>query len=116
MVFAGSRDAGCADGSLLRLLQSHHVVLCTGSKNKSTSGPTKSSSSLDFGEIVLASSFGRRQGRSKTKQIWVYPVCADVCAITAGLQIVLRYSLKRLLRNVYSHYTHSSVNTPLKQM
>lgn len=41
----------------------HHVVLCTGSENESMSGPTKSPSSLDFGEIVLASSFGLRQAR-----------------------------------------------------
>lgn len=81
-----------------------------------TSVDLLSLSSLDFGEIVLARSFGHRQTSPKTEKIWGSPVCAEVCAITAVLQAVLRYSLKCLLRNVYSHYTHSSVNTPLKQM
>lgn len=75
-----------------------------------------SPSFLDFGGIVLASSCGLRQTSPKTEQIWGSPVCAEVCAITAVLQTVLRYSLKCLFRNVCSHYTHSSVNTPLKQM
>lgn len=110
-----------ADSGMLDVLTGHCSGFCSltmlcCAEDQRMSGPTKSLSSLDFGEMVLASSFVLRQERPKTKQIWGYLVCAEVCAITAVLQIVLRYSLKRLLRNVYSHYTQSSVNTPLKQM
>lgn len=56
-----------------------------------------SPSSLDFGEIALARSFGLRQTSSKTEQIWGSPLCAEVYAVTAVLQAALRYSL-----NAYS--------------